>query len=208
MSHSTSKSSTGTRGCSGRYELVTIGVSSGGVNLLMQVLPALPADFAPPVLVCLHAPAETTAGLALLLDRNAALRVKEAEDKEALQPATVYLGPGGYHLHVERDRSCSLSIDPPEKYARPSIDVLFDSAALACRERLLAVILSGANDDGADGVRRVKACGGTVVVQDPADALIGDMPRAALQAVTADYIVKSAQLAELLVGLCSQGVEP
>lgn len=208
MSANTSRPSTGAPGCSGRFELVTIGVSTGGVDLLMALLPALPADFPAPLLVCLHAPAGTTASLVETLDRRSRIRVVEAQDQQLLQPGTACLGPGGYHLLVERDGRCGLSVDAPVKYARPSVDVLFDSAAQVYRERLLAVILSGAGDDGADGVRRVRQLGGAVIVQDPASAQLADMPRAALQAVHPDHIVKPEHLAALLLRLCREGAPP
>jgi len=205
MPANTSKPSIGAPACSGRFDLVTIGVSTGGVDLLLELLPALPADFPAPLLVCLHAPADTTASLAETLDHRSRIHVTEAQNQQLLQPATVYLCPGGYHLHVEHDGRCSLSVDAPVNYARPSADVLFDSAAQIYRERLLAVVLSGAGDDGAEGVRRVRQLGGVVVVQDPADALLADMPRAALQAVQPDHLVKTEHLATLLLRLCREG---
>lgn len=205
MPHNISKPSTGTPDCSAPFELVVIGLSSGGVELLMRFVPDLPAHFPVPVVICLHASASTTAALCELLGERAALQVLEAEDKGHLRAGAVYLAPGGYHLHVERDGSCSLSLDAPEKYARPSIDVLFESAAHAFRERLIAVVLTGANDDGAEGAKRVKALGGCVIVQDPADAQAPQMPLAALANVNADHIIGAREVGPLLVQLCSQG---
>jgi two-component system chemotaxis response regulator CheB len=190
---------------SARFDVVVVGVSAGGVDLLLKVLPQLPADFPVPVAVCLHSAPGTTAELASMLDERCALSVKEAEDKDALAAGTVYLAPGGYHLHLERDCTCSLSVDEPVRYARPSVDVLFDSAAHAFRNRVLAVILTGANDDGADGVRRVRSAGGTVIVQEPDSAEVPEMPRAALAAVTPDHRAEPEQLAALLVRLCTRG---
>ena len=188
----------------GRFDVVVVGVSAGGVDLLMKILPELPAGFPVPIVVCLHAAAGTTTDLAVMLDSRAAVQVREAQDKDPLEPGTVYLAPGGYHLLLERDRTCSLSLEPPVRYARPSIDVLFDSAAHAFRERVLAVVLSGANDDGAQGARRIKAAGGLVIVQDPATAQVPDMPRATLAAVTVDHKVTPDRLAKLLVILTGQ----
>jgi two-component system, chemotaxis family, protein-glutamate methylesterase/glutaminase len=184
---------------------VVIGVSAGGVDLLMSVLPKLSRGFPVPVVVCLHSGPGTSAELARMLDSRCAVSVKEAEDKEAMSAGTVYLAPGGYHLHLERDKTFSLSVDEPVRYARPSIDVLFDSAAHACRERVLAAVLTGANDDGAQGARRVKAAGGTVIVQEPRSAEVPDMPNAALAVVEPDYRVEPSGLAELLARLCSGG---
>jgi two-component system, chemotaxis family, protein-glutamate methylesterase/glutaminase len=184
-----------------RFDVVVVGVSAGGVELLRRLLPALPAEFPAPLVVCLHAAAGTTGDLAALLRDRAGVAVREAQDKEVLVPGTAYLAPGGYHLFLERDRTCSLSLDAPVRYARPSVDVLFDSAAHAYGGRVLAVVLTGANDDGAEGARRIKAAGGTLIVQDPATAYAPDMPRAALAAAAADYRVDPAGLAPLLVRL-------
>lgn len=203
MPLSISKPSTARAACSGHFDLVTVGLSSGGVDLLLQLLPELPADFPVPILVCMHGSGATIASLVELLDERSALCVREAEDKLLPQPGCAYLAPGGYHLHVERDGSCSLSLDAPEKYARPSVNVLFESAARCWRERLLAVLLSGANDDGAEGVRRVRASGGCIVVQDPEDAQVADMPRAAIAAAAPDHLVRAHELPSLLQRLCS-----
>jgi two-component system, chemotaxis family, protein-glutamate methylesterase/glutaminase len=189
------------RACTGRFDVVVVGVSAGGVELLSQLLPALPARFPAPLVVCIHAAPGTTGELAQQLRERAALAVREARDKEALMPGTAYLAPGGYHLFLERDGTCGLSLDPPVRYARPSVDVLFDSAAHAYGPRALAVVLSGANDDGAEGARRIKAAGGTLVVQDPATARAAPMPRAALAAAAADHVVTPDGLAQLLVRL-------
>ena len=205
MPRHASKPSTRPRASSGRFDVVVVGVSAGGVDLLLEQLPRLPADFPVPIVVCLHAAAGTTAELAALLDERAGIRVEEAADKAPLQPAHVYLAPGGYHLLLEGDGAFGLSVDEPVRFARPSVDVLFDSAAHAYRQRVLAIVLTGANDDGAQGVRRVKEAGGTVVVQDPATALAADMPRAALAAVKPDHCVAPAQLPALLLRLCTKG---
>ena len=188
----------------GRFSLVVVGLSAGGVDLLLELLPRLPADFPVPVVVCLHAGPDTTPDLARMLDERSAVTVKEAQDKEHVRDRTVYLAPGGYHLLVERDGTFALSLDEPVRFARPSVDVLFDSAAHAFRERTLAVVLTGANDDGAEGARRVKAAGGTIVVQEPSTAQADEMPKAALDAVVPDHRVEPAALPALLVRLCME----
>ena len=188
-----------------RFDIVVVGVSAGGVDLLLELLPALPATFPVPIVICLHSAPGTTAELAQMLDLRCTLGVAEAADKQVLQPGWVYLAPGGYHLLLERDGLCSLSVDEPVRFSRPSVDVLFDSAAHVYRQRVLAVVLSGANDDGARGVVRIKAAGGTVIVQDPASAQVDGMPRAALAAVTPDQCFVPAQLPSLLVRLCTEG---
>jgi two-component system chemotaxis response regulator CheB len=205
MPRHASKPSIRPRVSSGRFDVVVVGVSAGGVDLLLDVLPRLPADFPVPLVVCLHAPAGTTAELATMLDDRASLRVEEAADKGRLAPGHVYLAPGGYHLLLEADGGFGLSVDEPVRFARPSVDVLFDSAAHVYRERVLALVLTGANDDGAQGARRVKEAGGVVAIQDPASAVAPDMPRAALAAVQPDHRVLPAGLPALLLRLCTKG---
>lgn len=204
MPRSASKPSTRPLASSGRFDVVVVGVSAGGVDLLLEVLPRLPVDFPVPIVVCLHASPGTTAELAAMLDERLPLKVVEAADKAPMRPCHVYLAPGGYHLLLERDGAFSLSVDEPVRFARPSVDVLFDSAAHVYRQRVLAVVLSGANDDGARGASRIKAAGGTVIVQDPASAVAADMPRAALAAVAPDHCVVPAELPPLLLRLCGE----
>lgn len=190
------------RAFSARFDAVVMGVSAGGVDLLLRFLPELPKDFPVPIVVCLHSAPDMTADLAKLLGSRAAIAVREAQDKDRLERGTVFLAPGGYHLLIERDRTLSLSLEAPVRYARPSIDVLFDSAAHAFRERLLAVVLSGANDDGAEGARRVKEAGGMLLVQDPKSAQVPEMPEAAIAAAAPDKVFEPQQLPALLSKLC------
>jgi two-component system, chemotaxis family, protein-glutamate methylesterase/glutaminase len=202
MPRSASKPSTRPPGSSARFDVVVVGVSAGGVDLLLELLPWLPGDFPVPIVVCLHAAQGTTLDLAAMLNERSRLEVSEAVDKERPRPGHVYLAPGGYHLLLESDGAFGLSIDAPVRFARPAVDVLFDSAAHVHRERVLGVVLTGANDDGAQGARRIKAAGGMVIVQDPATAVAPDMPRAALAAVKADHCVPPGELAKLLQRLC------
>jgi two-component system chemotaxis response regulator CheB len=180
---------------------IVIGVSAGGVAALKQLLGYLPANFPVPLLVVQHTAPDSGNALAVLLDDICAIRIKEAEECETLQPGVVYLSPANYHLLVESDCTLALSIDPPVSFARPSIDVLFESAALAYGPDLIGVILTGANADGSRGLKKIKEKGGLAIVQDPADALVSTMPQAALEAVQADYIVPLAQLGPLLCEL-------
>lgn len=183
------------------FDAVVIGCSSGGVELLGSLLRELPANFPAPIIVCQHAAPGMTAGLVDLFGESAALPVLEAEEKVPALPGRVYFAPGGYHLLIERDGSFSLSMDPPVRYARPSIDVLFETAAAAYENRLVAIILSGASEDGAAGVKAVRQAGGYVVVQTPESATAPVMPAAALAAVRADAMVTPEQLAPLLARL-------
>lgn len=184
-----------------RYRAVVLGVSAGGVSALKLLLGALPAGLPWPILVVQHIAPGSGGMLAPLLARHSALRVKEAEEREPITAGTVYLAPSNYHLLVERDATLSLSTDATVSYARPSIDVLFESAARAFGPALIGVILTGANSDGSLGLKAIKDKGGLAIVQDPADAACADMPRAALAAVQADFVVPLAGLAALLLAL-------
>lgn len=164
---------------------VVIGTSAGGIQALSAILPALPPGFARPVLVVVHVPQRRANSLAELYAQKCRLPVKEAEDKEPLVPGTIYFAPAGYHLLVEQGGSAALSSDEPVNHSRPAIDVLFESAADAYGPALTAIVLTGANDDGARGLCAVCTAGGVAIVQDPATAEIATMPAAALAACPA-----------------------
>jgi len=166
----------------GAIKAITIGASAGAVQALMALLPALPATFPLPVLVVVHVPPDRDSALTTLLQSRCKLLVKEAEDKEPALGGVVYLAPSDYHLLLEADGCLALSTDEPVNYSRPSIDVLFESAADACGDSLLGIILTGANHDGAAGLKAVFDQGGVAVVEDPARAYAQAMPMAALEA--------------------------
>jgi two-component system chemotaxis response regulator CheB len=165
------------------YEVVAIGASWGGLAALRTVLGGLPADFGAAVVVVQH---RMSAGddelLPALLGSVTPLGVHEAADKAPLRPGLVLVAPPEYHLLVEAGE-VALSGDAPVQFSRPSIDVLFESVAAAYRERAVGVVLTGANDDGADGLAAIRRRGGVAIVQDPDDAVRAEMPRAALRAV-------------------------
>ena len=183
------------------YEAVVLGVSAGGLQALKTLLPALPASFPLPIAIVQHTGERSDSFLAEYLDQASEIAVKEAEDKEPLNSGTAYLAPGGYHLLIEPDRSFSLSVDPRVNHSCPSIDVLFESAAdvfgeLADRRRA-----DRANADGAHGLKIIKERGGRAIVQSPENAESPTMPKAALAATKADYVVELEQLAPLLLQL-------
>jgi two-component system chemotaxis response regulator CheB len=161
---------------------VVIGASAGAVQALLIVLPALPAAFALPVLVVVHVPPDRDNVLVPLLRAKCRLPVKEAEDKEPISGGVIYFAPSDYHLLVETDGTLALSGDEPVNYSRPSIDVLFESAADAYGEQLVGVILTGANHDGAAGLKAVADMGGVAIVQDSGEAYATAMPDAAREA--------------------------
>jgi two-component system chemotaxis response regulator CheB len=159
---------------------VVIGASAGAVQALLVILPALPASFSLPMFVVVHVPSDRDNALIALLQARSRIVVKEAEDKEPVVGGTVYFAPADYHLLVEADGGLALSADEPVNYSRPSIDVLFESAADVYGEGLLGVILTGANHDGAGGLKAVLDAGGAGIVQDPAEAYAAVMPETAL----------------------------
>lgn len=179
---------------------VAIGASAGGVQALLTLLPALPADFPWPIFIVLHVPADRSNVLAPLFGAKCRLEVKEAEDKETARSGVVYFAPPDYHLLIESNGDLALSSDEAVNYSRPSIDVLFESAADAYGAGLTGVILTGANEDGAAGLRAVAAAGGTAVVEDPADAYASTMPEAARNACHAALVLPLERIAEHLKG--------
>jgi len=183
------------------YKAVVIGVSSGGIDALKAILPALPTGFPLPLAIVQHREQSGDNFLADFLNRLSQIKVQEAEDKEPLQPGHAYLAPAGYHLQIERDHCFSLSMDEPLHYARPAIDILFESAAAAYRNQLIGIVLTGANADGAAGLKTIRANGGLAIVQAPETAEAGAMPRAAIQVAGADHILEIPHIAPLLVDL-------
>jgi two-component system, chemotaxis family, protein-glutamate methylesterase/glutaminase len=182
-------------------EAIVIGASAGGVEALLTVFGELPADFGLPIIAVLHLPDERRSHLAEVFDRRVAMSVVEARDKEVLKPGTLYFAGPGYHLSVEHDRSLSLSQEDRVHHSRPAIDFLFESAADTYGTGLLAILLTGANHDGARGLAHVKQQGGTTVVQDPTEARVAVMPRAALALHTPDHILTLGRIGSLLASL-------
>lgn len=188
-------------------EAIVAGGSAGALDVLVSVFSALPADFRIPVAVVLHVLPGKPSYLADVLGSRCSLAVKEAEDKEPLAPATIYVAPPNYHLLIEKNRCFSLSMDEPVHFSRPAIDVLFETAAEAYRDALAAVLLSGANEDGARGLARIKDLGGTTLVQAPETAFVRTMPEAALRLGAADCVLRPAEIGPFLRRLDRRPVE-
>jgi len=181
--------------------MVVIGASAGAVQALLALLPQLPAGFPLPVLVVVHVPADRDNVLVSLLQAKCRIAVKEAEDKEPIAGGVVYFAPSDYHLLVEGDLTLALSTDEPINYSRPAIDVLFESAADACGEGLVGIILTGANHDGAAGLKAVADAGGVAIVQDSKEAYATAMPDAARQASPTARIMNLDAIASYLSSL-------
>jgi len=176
---------------------IVIGASAGGVDALLAIARSLPADLTAPVLVVLHLPPDRSSGIAALLAPCCALPVDEALDKAPILPGHVLFAPPDYHLLVEPTASgwaVALSADEPVRYSRPAIDPLFESAAAAFGRQLLAILLTGASDDGSEGLLRVRQCGGIAWVQDPASAAAATMPASALARAGADAVLTLEQI--------------
>ena len=184
------------------YELIVIGTSLGGFKALSRLLDGLHDDVHQPIVVAQHRSAESPrGGLARRLRNHTRRVVVDPDDKTPLEPDHVYVAPPDYHVLVENGH-LALSTDAPVLFARPSIDVLFESVSDAYADRAVGIILTGANADGADGLARIKAGGGVAIVQDPATSERRDMPDAAIAATTADAVLPIEEIPAFLNGLC------
>jgi len=182
-----------------RYRAVVTGGSAGGVEALCAILSALSSNFPLPVLVVQHLHASDDGAFASHLARATGKRVVEPCDKERIEAGRVYAAPANYHMLVEKDGTISLSVDERVNWSRPSIDVLFESAARAWGQALIAVILSGASDDGAQGMRAIKAAGGLTIAQDPACAQMPLMPQSAIDAGGVDETLGLEEIGKRLI---------
>lgn len=182
----------------GRVDAVVIGASAGGIEALTLLLPALPPGMLAPLLIVLHLPRDRPSMLADIFARKCPLPVREAEDKEQIAPGTVYFAPNNYHLLVDSGPQLALSADDPVHHSRPSVDVLFESAAEVYKARLMGIILSGANEDGAAGLAAIHDAGGVTVVQSPETARAPYMALAALKLRPADCVLPLGGIADLL----------
>lgn len=189
------------------YAAVVIGVSAGGLAALDDILPALNPAFCLPVLIVQHMSPSVDNYLPAHFNVRCALKAKEAEDKEPIKHGTIYFSPPNYHLMVECDRSIALSIDPKVNFSRPSVDVLFETAADAYRDQLVGVILTGGNSDGSAGLARIKELGGLTIVQDPETAEAEAMPASAIESTEIDHILPLDRIGDFLNSLCNAGTD-
>ncbi len=181
------------------HKAIVVGASAGGIETLGILFSMLPVDLQVPVAIVQHIHPTENDSLAAIFQHRSALVIKEAEDKEEIQTGTVYFAPAGYHLLVEMTGRFALSVDEKVNYARPSIDVLFESAAHAWGSQLLAIILTGANNDGAEGIRIIKKYGGTTIAQDPATAPYAAMPQAAINSKAIDKVLSVKEIGEFII---------
>ena len=183
------------------YEAIVIGVSSGGMNAMKVIFSYLPRNFKIPVIIVQHISARSDKKWITILNDTFKINIKEADEKEKIEQGTVYIAPPNYHLLIERNKTFSLTIDERVNFARPSIDVLFESAADAYKDKLIGVVLTGSNNDGAKGIRTINEFGGLTIIQDPKTAESAYMPEAAISAIKPDYILPLKDIAQMLVKL-------
>ena len=177
---------------------VVMGSSAGGLEALKLILSDLPKSFPCPIIIVQHFPSNTKFLLPKILGTRCELRVKEATDKEPLKPGTIYTAPPGYHLLVEELKTLALSVDERVNWSRPSIDVLFETAAEVYQEKLTGILLTGANEDGASGLRAISNHGGFIIVQDPDTAESKIMPLAGIRVAQVNLVLSLEEIASML----------
>lgn len=182
----------------GLYDLIVIGGSAGSLDVILKLVPRLHAAFTVPILLVLHRNKTNENRLINLLSNKTHLRVKEAEEKEQIAAGTIYIAPPDYHLLIEKDRSFSLDASEKVHHSRPSIDITFESAAMVYGEALVSILLSGANADGAEGLKTVQESGGVTVVQTPESAEQPFMPKQAMNLFTVDLVLDPDEIAVIL----------
>ena len=180
------------------YKIIVIGTSAGGLDALKAILPLIPPAFPVPIVIVQHVSSLSNGFMIQYLNSISSIRVKEAEEKELLSPGTVYFAPPNYHLLIEDNLSLSLSVEKKVNYARPSIDVLFESAVYVYGKYTIGVILTGANNDGAKGLASIKKAGGYAIVQSPETAYADSMPRSAITEATPDIVIPLLEIGFVL----------
>ena len=191
------------------YKAVVIGTSAGGMEALGLILEKLPSNFPVPILIVQHLSPDSDGYMARRFNELYGLKIKEADEKEKPLPGTVYIAPANYHLLVEIDQHLSLTVGEKVNYARPSVDVLFESAADTYGSGLIGIILTGANSDGSNGLKVIKENGGLAIVQNPYRAVAQAMPKAAIKMADVDYVLEVSEIGEKLIELvgCRNGRE-
>ena len=190
-----------------KYAVVAIGTSWGGLAAMTKLLGDLPADFSVPIVIVQHRSKDSERLLGHLLQDATDLTVCEIEDKDALSPGTVHLAPANYHVMVEEGHF-SLTVEEPVRFSRPSIDVMFTSAADTYGPKAIGVVLTGANEDGSRGLKDIARRGGRALVQDPKSAEIPVMPQAAITAVPTAEVLRLEAIAQRLIALSQESARP
>jgi two-component system, chemotaxis family, protein-glutamate methylesterase/glutaminase len=185
----------------GKYEAIVMGGSWGGMNAAVEILKHLPADYPLPIVLVLHRLKGVSSELPALIRKKTYVQIKEADEKEKMQPGTVYIAPADYHLLVEQDHTFSLDVSEAILFSRPSIDVTFESAAEVFGSKLIGIILSGASKDGSQGLYTICKAGGQAIVQHPGQAEVDTMPQSAIESVKRAKVMTLDEIAACLVAL-------
>ena len=180
------------------YKAVVIGGSAGSFQVVVKILQSLPKNFNYPVLLCLHRLKHVRSGFVEALSIKSNIPIIEPYDKTNIKPGFGYLAPSNYHMYVELANQISLSTEEPVNHSRPSIDLTYISAAIAYRKRLVGIILSGANRDGALGMKKIAEYGGTTIAQDPQECEVRTMTESTLNITKVDYVYKTDQIIQFL----------
>lgn len=183
------------------YKAVVIGGSAGSFQVITKILSALPQDFPLPIIMCLHRLKHVRNGFVEALSLTSIMPVTEPDDKEGIKRGGVYLAPANYHMSVELGNSFALSTEEMLNSSRPAIDITLASAAFVFKDKLIGILLSGANKDGAEGMKRIADKGGLTIVQEPDDCVIDTMPKAALSLTKVDHVLKINDILEFFVEL-------
>lgn len=181
-----------------KYKAIVIGTSAGGLSALIKILSPLSRNFPIPIVIVQHRAKDNKSLLEQVLQQRCKIKIKQADEKEAILGGYVYIAPSDYHLLIESNQTFSLTSDEPHLFSRPSIDVLFQSASLVYRDKLVAIILSGSNSDGAEGIASVKKYGGLTIAQEPGEAEFEEMPKAAIKTKSITYIWTLCQIGDYL----------
>ena len=186
--------------------MIVVGTSAGGFNALSMIFERIPADYPIPIIVVQHRAKDSQDLFEEVLQRKCTIPIKQADEKEKIRPGRIYIAPPDYHLLVESDKSFSLSSDALVHFSRPSIDVLFESAALAYEDKVVGILLTGANNDGANGIVLIKKMGGMTIAQDPQEAQYATMPQAAIGTDSVQFVWGLSKIREFVQGLPMLGL--
>lgn len=185
-----------------RYKAIVIGASAGGMEAIKVILSMLPKSFSVPIFIVQHLLAGKQTKIEDYYKKYCSLRICEAESLMPIEKATVYFAPPDYHMLIEKNMTISLITDAKVNYSRPSIDVLFESAADCFTNSLIGIILTGASKDGSEGLLAIKNKGGLCIIQDPSTAHIDIMPKAALNRTNTETVLKLNEIADFLIKIC------
>jgi two-component system chemotaxis response regulator CheB len=191
-----------------KHEALVIGGSAGSFRVIIQMLEVLPVNISLPVFLCLHRLKQVRRGFEETLAKISQLPLSEPSDKENIRAGSLYLAPANYHMLIENKKMIALSIDDPVQYSRPSIDICFSTAAEVYKQGLVAILLSGANQDGTEGMAAVKRNGGYTMVQDPADCEIATMCESAINLTIPDQILTLKEIIEFVSLLGDENSRP